>query len=101
MLTKKSRFSARSPPSKLVYFGAQGALRKNLGSVSQKWISQNSAKGDPLGRHGVEFLRGKGIRPLPPESAGGMNDVVCRGKDSGCRSKRMSYWSQLHLFAKK
>ena len=38
-LTKKSRFSERAPPSKLVYFGAQGAFRKILGSVGQKWIS--------------------------------------------------------------
>ena len=44
--------------SKLVYIGAKDAFRKILGSVSQKWISQNSTKGDPLGRHGVESLRG-------------------------------------------
>ena len=36
---KKTRlFGARSP-SKLVYIGAEVALRKILGSVGQKWIS--------------------------------------------------------------
>ena len=40
-------FLARAPPLKLVYIGA---FRKILGSVSQNWISQNSSKGDPLGR---------------------------------------------------
>ena len=29
-------------PSKIVKFGAKGSFRKVLGSVSQKWISQNS-----------------------------------------------------------
>ena len=37
-----------------------GAFRKILGSVRQKWKSQNSSKGDPLGRQGVESLRGGG-----------------------------------------
>ena len=43
---------ARSP-SKLVYIGAKGVLRKILGSVGQKWISYKVPKGGPLGRQGV------------------------------------------------
>ena len=35
-------------------------------SVSQKWISQNSTKGDPLGRLAVESLRGGGGRASAP-----------------------------------
>ena len=58
-------FGARSP-SKLVYIGAEGALRKILGSVGQKWISKLYQRGDPLGRQGVESLRGGGGRPPPP-----------------------------------
>ena len=62
------------PPSKLVYVCAKGAFRKTLGSVSQKWVSQNSKKKrDPLGRQRVEFLkRGRPIQttPPPPKSAG-------------------------------
>ena len=56
-------FGARSP-SKLVYIGANGAFRKILGSVGQKWISEKVSKGDPLGRQGVESLKG-GVRPPP------------------------------------
>ena len=63
MLTKKSHFFGARSPSKLVYIRAEGVFSKFLGSVSQKWISQNSTKGDPLGRQGVESLR-RG-RPLP------------------------------------
>ena len=41
---------------------------KILRSVSQKWISQSSTKGDPLGQQGVESLRKKRPRlhPCPP-----------------------------------
>ena len=39
-------FDARSP-SKLVYIGAKSALRKILGSVGQKWISEKVSKGGP------------------------------------------------------
>ena len=35
MLTKNRVFSARAPPSKLVYIGAGGALRTILGSVTK------------------------------------------------------------------
>ena len=35
---KKSRFFGARSPSKLVYIGAEGAFRKILGSVGQKWI---------------------------------------------------------------
>ena len=53
-------YKAPPPPLKLVYIGGDGAFRKILGSVRQKWKSQNSSKGDPLGRQGVESLRGGG-----------------------------------------
>ena len=62
---KKNRvfFGARSP-SKLVCIGAQGAFRKILGSVCQKWISEKVSKRDPLGRQGVESLRGGVLQNL-------------------------------------
>ena len=60
---------------KIAFFGARSPLKfsidwrlrrlyKKLKSVSQKWISQNSTKGDPFGRQGVESLRGGGTRFL-------------------------------------
>ena len=42
-------FSARAPPKIRIDWSRR--------SVSQKWISENSTKGDPLGRQGVESLR--------------------------------------------
>ena len=48
-LTKKIAFFGTLPPSKLAYIGAQGAFRKILGSVSQKWISQISTEGGFFG----------------------------------------------------
>ena len=67
-LTKK----LHARPSNLVYFGAKGAFRQILGSVSQTWISEKSTKGDPLGRQGDESLKkGGAVRPPPPKSAGG------------------------------
>ena len=63
MLTKNCVFSARAPPSNLVYIGAKGAFRKILKPVIQKWISRNSTKGDPLGQQGVESLRDGGPPP--------------------------------------
>ena len=44
-------FGARSP-SKLLYIGAKGAFRKNLGSVGQKWFSEKVSKGGPFGSAG-------------------------------------------------
>ena len=68
MLTKKSRFfGARS--SKLVYIGAEGAFRKILGSVGQKWISEKVSKGGPFGSAGGCIPEGGGKRPPPPKSA--------------------------------
>ena len=61
-------FLVCAPALKLVYSGAKGAFRNFSGWVSQKWISQNSTKGDPLGRHGVESLWGKASAPPPPIS---------------------------------
>ena len=52
-----------SPIKISICIGAKGAFRKILGSVSQKWISQNSTK-QTLGRHGVESLREE-KRPPP------------------------------------
>ena len=52
MLTKKSRFFDARLPLKISTF-----WRSQL-----KWISQNSTKGDPLGRQRVESLRGR-VRP--------------------------------------
>ena len=57
LTTKNCVFMARPSPSKLVYVGAKGAFRKNLGYVSQKWVSQNCTKGNLLGRQGVESLK--------------------------------------------
>ena len=37
-------------------FGAKDALGIIFGLVSRKLITQNSSKGDPLGRQGVESL---------------------------------------------
>ena len=56
-------FSARAPPSTLEQIVAQGKI---VGSLTQKrYISKIVQRGDPLGRHGVESLRGKGVRPRP------------------------------------
>ena len=65
-------FGARSP-SKLVYIGAEGAFRKILGSVRQKWISEKVSKGGPFGSAGGRIPEGGGVRPPPtrppPKSA--------------------------------
>ena len=63
-------FGARSP-SKLVYIGAKGALRKTLGSVGQKWSSEKVSKGGPFGSAGGRIPEGGGGRgfvrlPAPP-----------------------------------
>ena len=50
MLTKKIAFFQRALSSKFVLFGTKGAHRQFLGSVSQKWESENSRKGVLLGR---------------------------------------------------
>ena len=57
-----SFFGTRSP-SKLVYIGAKGAFRKILESVGQKWIKKYQRR-DPLGRQGVETLRGRHFSTL-------------------------------------
>ena len=46
MLTKKLRFLARAPPSKIVYIGAQGAFRKFLGSVTKNGFFKIVQSGD-------------------------------------------------------
>ena len=60
-------FGARSP-SKLVYIGAEGAFRKILGSVRQKWISEKVSKGGPFGSAGGRIPEGGGggVRPPAP-----------------------------------
>ena len=75
----------RAPTLKLVYFGAQGAFWKILGSVSQKWISQSSTKGDFLGRQGVESLRG-GVHKLHFFGA----EIVVAGRDARRLSRECS-----------
>ena len=52
-------FGARSP-SKLVYIGAEGAFRKILGSVGQKWISEKVSKGGLFGSTGGQIPEGGG-----------------------------------------
>ena len=51
-------FSARAPPSKLVYIGAKGPFEIFLG-LSPKVNSSKKYKGGPLGQQGVESLRGR------------------------------------------
>ena len=60
MLTKKSRFFGARSPSKLVYIEAEGAFRKILGSVGQKWISEKVSKGGPFGSAGGRIPEGGG-----------------------------------------
>ena len=73
--TKKSRFfGIRSPLKISIEWRAEGAFRKILRSVSQKWISQNSTKGGPFGSAGGRLPEGGGERasaspPPPPKSA--------------------------------
>ena len=68
----------RAPPQKLVYVGAEGPLGKNLEYLTKKYISLNSTKGDPLGRQGVESLRGKRrtVRPQPPPPKSATEDTI-------------------------
>ena len=66
ILTKKLPFSARAPPSKLVYIDAEGAFRKNLGSVTKTGYLKIIQRGDPLGRQGVEFLNDRVLLITPP-----------------------------------
>ena len=65
-LTKKSLFFGARSPSKLVYIGAQSALRKVLGSVGQKWISEKLTEGGPFGSAGGRIPEGGTRRPPPP-----------------------------------
>ena len=63
---KNGVFSARAPPSKLVFIGAKGAFRKVLRLVSRKWISQNSSKGGPFESPGGRIPEGRAYAPRPP-----------------------------------
>ena len=54
-------FSARALSSKLVYFRR---LKKISRVRHQICTSQNSTKGDPLGREVVESLEGGGVEPF-------------------------------------
>ena len=58
-----SRFFGARSPSKLLYISVEDALRNILGSVNKYEHLKKSTKGDPLGRQGVEPLRGR--RPTP------------------------------------
>ena len=57
-------FSARASPSNLVKIGAKGVFRKFLGSVTKYGYLKIVQRGDPLGREGVESLKGN-LRPPP------------------------------------
>ena len=61
---KKMRFFGARSPSKIAYIGAEGAFRKILGSVGQKWISEKVSKGGPFGSAGGQIPEGG--RPPPP-----------------------------------
>ena len=87
-------FGARSP-SKLVYIGAKGALRKTLGSVGQKWISEKVSKGGPFGSAGGQIPEGGGgffRLPAPPKSTPVLG--VMKG-DSYFRRKL--YWAKIKV----
>ena len=58
-------FLARAPLKVSIYvsIGTQGAFRKILGSVGQKWIPKKYQRWDPLGRQGVESLKGRASPP--------------------------------------
>ena len=58
------KFSARQ--ANLVYIGAEGVFRKNLGSVGQKWISEKVSKGGPFGSAGGQIPEEKASAPPPP-----------------------------------
>ena len=58
-------FGARSP-SKIAFIGAEGAFRKILGSVGQKWISEKVSKGGPFGSAGGQIPEGGGGASAPP-----------------------------------
>ena len=60
---QKIAFLRRAPPQKLVYFGAEDAFRKMLGSASQKWISQKSTKGGTFGSAWDRIPKAKVIPP--------------------------------------
>ena len=66
IVTKKLRFFGARSPSKLVYIGAEGAFRKILGSVRQKWISEKVSKGGPFGLAGGRIPGGGGGGGRPP-----------------------------------
>ena len=69
MLTKKLFFFGARFTSKLVYIGAQGAFRKILGSVGQKWVFEKLSKGGPFGSSGGRNPEGGGgWRRTPPKS---------------------------------
>ena len=81
MLTKKSCFLPRAAPSKLVCCGAEGAYRKLLESVSQKWMSQKGSKGEPFGSAGGPISEERNVRPQPlapptPNSAPSFCDIL-------------------------
>ena len=63
---KKMRFFGARSPSKIASIGAEGAFRKILGSVGQKWISEKESKGGPFGSAGGQIPEGGGRPPPPP-----------------------------------
>ena len=64
ILTKKLHLLGASSTLKISIYWRHKRLLKNFRVRHQKWISQNSTKGDPLGRQGFESLR-KSVNPPP------------------------------------
>ena len=46
-----------APPSKFSIYWRQRRIKKNFWIIHQKWISQNNAQGELLGRQKVESMK--------------------------------------------
>ena len=65
IMTKKCVFQ-RALPLKISIYWRQRHLYKNVKVCHQKWIFQNSTKGDPLGRQGERAPKKEKRHPPPP-----------------------------------
>ena len=82
-------FGARSP-SKLIYVGA---LRKILGSVGQKWISEKVSKGGSFGSAESRIPEGGSVRPPPPLPKSALGQSTVKGCESGVQLWLLkSFW---------
>ena len=75
-------FGARSP-SKIAFIGAEGAFRKVLGSVGQKWISEKVSKGGPFGSAGGQIPEGGRPPPPPPPPKSAPDLIKMKGYKNG------------------